>query len=97
MNRKVRIGVLGGGHGGSDFYSVYHFAEKLPGNPEADTIGVYEAMDMFLPGMFAYRSIPAASTGDPEVDDSVYDRIRQKWERRHGEQMRKPEEPGQKP
>ena len=78
MNRKVRIGVLGGGRGGSDFYFVYRFAEKLP-------------------GMFAYRSIPTASTGDPEVDDSVYDRIRQKWERRHGEQMRKPEEPGQKP
>ena len=45
------------GHGGSDFYCMYHFVEKLKGNPDADIIDVYEAMDMFLPGMFAYRSI----------------------------------------
>ncbi|MBR6557303.1 MAG: Gfo/Idh/MocA family oxidoreductase [Clostridia bacterium] len=47
----------GFGHGGSDFYTMYNFAEKILGNPEADTIDVYEAMDMFLPGMFAYRSV----------------------------------------
>lgn len=47
----------GFGHGGSDFYSMYYFIEKIKGNPEADTIDVYEALDMFLPGMFAYRSI----------------------------------------
>ena len=45
------------GHGGSDFYSMYHFAERIKGNLEADIIDVYEALDMFLPGMFAYRSI----------------------------------------
>jgi len=45
------------GHSGSDFHSMYNFVEKLLGNPEADTIDVYEALDMFLPGMFAYRSI----------------------------------------
>lgn len=45
------------GHGGSDFYSVYNFVEKILGNPDAETIDVYEALDMFLPGMFAYRSI----------------------------------------
>ena len=45
------------GHGGSDFYCMYHFVEKLKGNPDADIIDVYEAMDMFLPGLFAYRSI----------------------------------------
>lgn len=45
------------GHGGSDFYSMWHFVEKILGNPEADIIDVYEALDMFLPGMFAYRSI----------------------------------------
>lgn len=47
------------GHGGSDYYSMYNFIEKILGNPEADTIDVYEALDMFLPGMFAYRSILA--------------------------------------
>lgn len=45
------------GHGGSDYYSMHNFVEKLLGNREADTIDVYEALDMFLPGMFAYRSI----------------------------------------
>lgn len=45
------------GHGGSDFYSMWHFIEKLKGNPDADTIDVYEALDMCLPGLFAYRSI----------------------------------------
>jgi len=45
------------GHGGSDFYSMYNFVEKLLGNENADTIDVYEALDMFLPGLFAYRSI----------------------------------------
>ena len=33
------------GHGGSDFYCMYHFVEKIQGNPEADVIGVYEALD----------------------------------------------------
>ena len=47
------------GHGNSDFYTMYNFVEKLLGNPEADTIDVYEAMDMFLPGLFAYKSILA--------------------------------------
>ena len=47
----------GFGHNGSDFYVMYNFVEKIKGNPEADTIDVYEAMDMFLPGLFAYFSI----------------------------------------
>ena len=45
------------GHGNSDFYTMYNFVEKLLGNPEAGTIDVYEALDMSLPGLFAYRSI----------------------------------------
>jgi len=49
----------GYGHGGSDFYCMYNFVEKLLGNPEADTIDVYEALDMCLPGLFAYRSVLA--------------------------------------
>lgn len=47
------------GHDGSDFYSVYNFAERILGDTDADTIDVYEALDMFLPGMFAYRSVLA--------------------------------------
>lgn len=49
----------GFGHGGSDFYSMYFFIQKILGDESADTIDVYEAMDMFLPGLFAYRSILA--------------------------------------
>lgn len=49
--------VKGFGHGGSDFYSMYHFIEKILGNPNADIIDVYQALDMFLPGLFAFRSI----------------------------------------
>ena len=45
------------GHGGSDFYSMYHFVERVKGDKNADIIDIYEALDMFLPGMFAYRSI----------------------------------------
>ena len=45
------------GHGGSDFYGMHHFVEKILGNQEADIIDIYEALDMFLPGMFAYRSV----------------------------------------
>lgn len=105
------------GHGGSDFYSMWHFVEKIKGNPDADTIDVYEAMDMFLPGMFAYRSIldggipkeipnlrdkatrelwrndttctdpkvagemyiPPFSKGIIEIDEGVYDYIKELW------------------
>ena len=45
------------GHGNSDFYSMYNFVRKIQGYKDADIIDVYEAMDMFLPGMFAYRSV----------------------------------------
>ncbi|MBP3667066.1 MAG: Gfo/Idh/MocA family oxidoreductase [Clostridia bacterium] len=51
--------VEGFGHGGSDFFSMYYFIKKILGDASADTIDVYEALDMFLPGLFAYRSILA--------------------------------------
>lgn len=50
------VGNLANSHGGSDFYSMYNFVEKIRGN-EADIIDVYEALDMFLPGLLAYRSV----------------------------------------
>lgn len=49
------------GHGGSDYVAMWNFVEKVLGNPEADIIDVYEALDMFLPGMFAHRSILAGN------------------------------------
>ena len=66
------------GHGGSDFYSMYYFIEKIKGNPDADTIDVYEALDMFLPGMFAYRSI--LDGGIPKEIPNLRDKaVRDLW------------------
>lgn len=45
------------GHGGSDYYCMDEFIKKINNDPNADTIDVYEALDMFLPGLFAFRSI----------------------------------------
>ena len=48
-----------GDHGGADYYTLYHVVEALRGNRNAETIGVYEALDMCLPGLFAYFSVLA--------------------------------------
>ena len=70
--------IEGFGHGGSDFYSMYHFVEKIKGNPDADIIEVYEAMDMFLPRMFAYRSI--LDGGVPKEIPNLRDKaVRELW------------------
>lgn len=45
------------GHGGSDFFSMDNFIRKLQGDAAAETIDVYEALDMWMPGLFAYFSI----------------------------------------
>jgi hypothetical protein len=66
------------GHGGSDFYTMYNFIEKIKGNKDADVINVYEAMDMFLPGMFAYRSI--LKGGIPMEIPNLRDKsVREQW------------------
>ena len=36
---------------------MHHFLDRINGNEEAEVIDIYEALDMFLPGMFAYRSV----------------------------------------
>jgi len=36
---------------------MYHFIERILGDENADTIDVYEALDMGIAGLFAYRSI----------------------------------------
>lgn len=68
----------GCGHGGADFYVFNNFIERICGNEDADIIDVYEAMDMFLPGMFAYRSILAG--GIPmEIPNLRHAEERNKW------------------
>ena len=68
----------GYGHGGSDFYSMYYFIRRILGDGTADTIGVYEALDMFLPGLFAFRSIleNGKSMEIPDLRDKAQ---REKW------------------
>lgn len=44
-------------HMGCDFYCMWNAVEYMLGNPNADPINVYEALDMYLPGLFAYFSI----------------------------------------
>ena len=66
------------GHGGSDYWSMYHFVEKIRGNKDADIIDVYEALDMFFPGLLAYRSV--LNGGAPvEVPDFRDKTVREKY------------------
>jgi len=66
------------GHGQSDFYTMYNFVRKIQGYEDADTIDVYEAMDMFLPGLWAYRSVMAG--GIPMDIPNLRDKAeREKW------------------
>lgn len=74
----VEADIQGFGHGGSDFYSMYFFIEKILGDEKADIIDVYEALDMFLPGMFAYRSI--LNGGIPMQIPNLRDKaVREAW------------------
>ena len=43
-------------HFGSDYYLLYNFVQAIK-HKRADIIDVYEALDMFLPGLFAWFSI----------------------------------------
>ncbi len=49
----------GSGHGGGDYYTLHYFIEAARGDEEArkNLIGVYDAVDMCIPGILAYRSI----------------------------------------
>ncbi len=55
------------GHGGSDFYPTHFFIEKILGTEEGKkySIDVYQAIDMGLCGIMAYRSI---LTGNKAVE-----------------------------
>ncbi len=65
-------------HSGADFYMMLNIVQAIRGDKNADIVDVYEAMDMWLPGMFAYRSVLAG--GIPmEVPDFRKPEDRDKW------------------
>ncbi|MBP3919075.1 MAG: Gfo/Idh/MocA family oxidoreductase [Clostridia bacterium] len=107
-------------HGGSDFYPTHFFIEKILGRPDgAWSIDIYQALDMGICGLLAYRSVlagnmpmevpdfrdpaqrekyrndnactdpavagdqllPRSSYGEPDIPDSVYDAVRELWEK----------------
>jgi hypothetical protein len=46
------------GHGGGDFYTMHYFLEKILGRSGGEEcIDVYQALDMGITGILAYRSI----------------------------------------
>ena len=45
------------GHARSDYYPMHWFIEACKGNKDAKIINVYQAIDMTLPGIYAYYSI----------------------------------------
>ena len=68
----------GSGHGGSDFYVMYNMVQRVRGNKNADTVDVYEALDMFLPGYFGYLSV--LDGGKPKEIPNLRDKAeREKW------------------
>ena len=47
------------GHGGGDYYCMHNAIAKLLGDESADTIDVYEALNMWMCGFFGYQSVLA--------------------------------------
>lgn len=66
------------GHGGSDYYCIWNFFEKILGNPEADIIDVYEALDMGLVGIMALESCMKGSI-PVEIPNLRYPAEREKY------------------
>lgn len=60
------------GHGGSDYICLWNAFEHLGGNPAADIIDVYEAIDMWMVGFFGYISVlnGGVSTEIPNLRES---------------------------
>ena len=76
---NTELAKLTAGHGGSDFYTMHYFLEKILGRPDGqESIDVYQAIDMGLPGLLAYRSI-LAGNAPMEVPDFRDRSIREKY------------------
>jgi len=55
----VDMEICDAGHGGSDFFTVYYFIKAIMGDKNAleNIIDVYEAVDMCICGILAFKSI----------------------------------------
>ncbi len=55
----ILAGTENSGHGGGDFFTTHYFIRSILGDEEAKerAIDVYQAVDMCIPGILAYRSI----------------------------------------
>lgn len=52
-----------GSHGGSDYYATHFFIEKILGRPDGQwSIDVYQAVEMGICGLLAYRSVLQGNT-----------------------------------
>ncbi len=56
------------GHGGSDFYCLHSAIDYIRGDRTADHVDVYEAIDMWMCGFFAYQSVLAGGVSQ-EIPD----------------------------
>lgn len=77
-DEKIKEEMRNMGHGGSDFFTMDNFIARINGDTEADTIDVYEALDMSLVGMFAFRSILAGGV-TMEIPNLRLKEERDKW------------------
>lgn len=78
-----KLAAAGGGHGGSDFYTMHYFLEAILGRPDgAESIDVYQGLDMTLPGILGYRSI-WESNAALEVPDLRDASLRDKYRNDH--------------
>ncbi len=78
------------GHGGSDFYPTHFFIQKILGHPDGMkySIDVYDAVDMGIIGILAYRSVLAGGTA-VDVPNLRNPEEREKW--RHDNKCTNPE------
>ena len=68
-----------GGHGGSDFYTMHYFLQKILGRPEGKhAIDVYQGLDMTLPRLLGYRSIVEGNI-PIDIPDFRNKQIREKY------------------
>ncbi len=69
--------AAGAGHGGGDFFTTHYFVQSLLGDEDArkNSIDVYQAVDMCIPGILGFRSILSGGNA------IAVPNLRNKWER----------------